>query len=127
MNIFGRINELGNVDVLDHDGCPVCSLPDSLPTVYPVGSSLGASYPHDGIELTLADARRIGIDIEDEPKAIICANTKCFAEFKTHNKKSFDDVEKHGVKKSKPVHFSQMQIYCHLCGFTRWAWHHCRI
>lgn len=32
-------------------------------------------------------------------------------EFKTHNKKSFDDLEKHGVEKSKPEHFFQMQIY----------------
>tara|TARA_R110001583_G_scaffold10423_7_gene48261 strand:- start:4912 stop:5784 length:873 start_codon:yes stop_codon:yes gene_type:complete len=44
------------------------------------------------------------------------------AEFKTHNKKSFDDLEKKKVRSSKPVHFSQMQIYCHLFGFTRWAY-----
>ena len=33
------------------------------------------------------------------------------AEFKTHGKKSFDDLEKHGVEKSKPMHYVQMQIY----------------
>lgn len=33
------------------------------------------------------------------------------AEFKTHSKKSFDDLEKHGVVKSKPVHEVQMQVY----------------
>ena len=33
------------------------------------------------------------------------------AEFKTHNKKSFDALEKDGVKKSKPEHWFQMQVY----------------
>lgn len=33
------------------------------------------------------------------------------AEFKTHSKKSFDDLEKHGVEKSKPMHWAQMQLY----------------
>jgi len=32
-------------------------------------------------------------------------------EIKTHNKKSFDDLEKNGVKKSKPEHYQQMQVY----------------
>jgi hypothetical protein len=35
------------------------------------------------------------------------------AEFKTHNIKSFNDLEKNGVNKSKPAHFVQMQIYMH--------------
>ena len=35
------------------------------------------------------------------------------AEFKTHSKKSFDDMVKHGVEKSKPMHFIQMQVYMH--------------
>lgn len=35
------------------------------------------------------------------------------AEFKTHSKKSFDDLEKNGVEKSKPEHFVQMQLYMH--------------
>lgn len=33
------------------------------------------------------------------------------AEFKTHNKKSFDQLDKDGVKKTKPEHWAQMQIY----------------
>jgi hypothetical protein len=33
------------------------------------------------------------------------------AEFKTHSKKSFDDLERHGVQKSKPMHWAQMQLY----------------
>lgn len=32
-------------------------------------------------------------------------------ECKTHSKKSFDDVQKNGVEKSKPQHFIQMQLY----------------
>ena len=35
------------------------------------------------------------------------------AEFKTHSKKSFDDLEKNGVEKSKPLHFAQCQLYMH--------------
>jgi len=35
------------------------------------------------------------------------------AEFKTHSKKSFDDMVKNGVEKSKPMHFIQMQVYMH--------------
>ena len=34
-------------------------------------------------------------------------------ECKTHSKKSFDDLEKLGVEKSKPQHFVQMQCYMH--------------
>jgi hypothetical protein len=37
--------------------------------------------------------------------------SKHVAEFKTHSKKSFDDLVKHGVEKSKPEHFVQMQVY----------------
>jgi len=36
---------------------------------------------------------------------------KHIAEFKTHSKKSFDDVVKKGVQKSKPIHYAQMQVY----------------
>jgi len=36
---------------------------------------------------------------------------KHVAEFKTHSKKSFDDLEKSGLQKSKPLHYAQMQVY----------------
>ena len=39
--------------------------------------------------------------------------TRHVAEFKTHSKKSFDDLEKNCVEKSKPEHFVQMQLYMH--------------
>jgi len=64
-DFFGRINERGNVDVLDLDGCPIEKLPDSAPVVYPVGSSFGAGHSHDGIELTIEDANKINLWIED--------------------------------------------------------------
>ena len=37
--------------------------------------------------------------------------TRHVAEFKTHSKKSFDDLDKKGVKDSKPMHWAQMQVY----------------
>lgn len=43
--------------------------------------------------------------VPDAPKA------KHVLEIKTHNKKSFEDLEKKGVRESKPAHFTQMQMY----------------
>ncbi|MBF0184724.1 MAG: oxidoreductase [Magnetococcales bacterium] len=40
-------------------------------------------------------------------------------EFKTHNAASFAELRKEGVKKSKPQHYAQMQIYMHLTGMSR--------
>jgi hypothetical protein len=40
-------------------------------------------------------------------------NAKHVLEIKTHSKKSFDDLLKNGVEKSKPMHFVQMQMYMH--------------
>jgi hypothetical protein len=33
------------------------------------------------------------------------------AEFKTHSKKSFDDLVKKGLKESKPIHWTQLNVY----------------
>lgn len=38
---------------------------------------------------------------------------KHILEIKTHSKKSFDDVAKNGVEKSKPMHWFQMMLYMH--------------
>jgi len=43
-------------------------------------------------------------------------------EAKSHNKKSFDDLEKNGVEKSKPKHIAQMQVLMHLADLTRAAY-----
>lgn len=51
--------------------------------------------------------------VPDAPK------TRHIAEFKTHSLKSFNDVEKNGVQKSKPEHFVQMQLYMLGTGIDR--------
>jgi hypothetical protein len=40
-------------------------------------------------------------------------------EIKTHNLKSFNELEKKGVKESKPVHYAQMQAYMRGLGIER--------
>lgn len=45
--------------------------------------------------------------------------TEHLLEMKTHNDKSFKDVVKNGVQKSKPVHYGQMQIYMHYRKLSR--------
>lgn len=55
----------------------------------------------------------IGLGIPEAPK------TEHLLEFKTHAKKSFDDLAAKGVKASKPQHWVQMQVYMHGLGLTR--------
>jgi hypothetical protein len=79
------------------------------------------------------DLRAIGIDIQRTGKAQSRVDFGCHVsgsvdgiaetgvpfgdgmrhvvEFKTHSKKSFDDLENKGVEKSKPMHYAQMQVY----------------
>jgi len=45
--------------------------------------------------------------------------TKHLLECKTHNRKSFEQLQKHGLAASKPEHLAQMQIYMHLLGLER--------
>ncbi len=81
-------------------------------------------------ETVLSDMRRSGIDITKTqlrvdfgchiggsldglinrglPEAL---NVPHILEIKTHNEKSFNDLEKKGVKESKPQHYVQMQLY----------------
>lgn len=40
-------------------------------------------------------------------------------EFKTHSAKSFAELKRDGVRKSKPRHWAQMQVYLHLLRLTR--------
>ncbi|EEF8013771.1 hypothetical protein GWR30_23290 [Salmonella enterica] len=62
--VFGRINESGNVDVLySETGEQVTRL--DVNGVYPVGSEFSTRYDHpDGIVISVEDAKRIGLDIE---------------------------------------------------------------
>tara|TARA_R110000824_G_scaffold82382_2_gene206469 strand:+ start:8412 stop:9536 length:1125 start_codon:yes stop_codon:yes gene_type:complete len=43
----------------------------------------------------------------------------CVLEFKTSNDKSFKQLKKNGVEKSKPEHFAQMQVYMGFSGMRR--------
>ena len=45
--------------------------------------------------------------------------TRHVLEIKTHGKKSFDELDKAGVRKAKWQHFVQMQLYMHGTGCTR--------
>lgn len=62
-NLIGRINENGDVYVLDAATGESITRIDA--NVYPVGSDLSARYEHaDGIVLTRADAERLGVRVE---------------------------------------------------------------
>jgi hypothetical protein len=86
----------------------------------------------------IRDLRAIGIDIRSSQQRVAfgshvsgsldgviqsgvpeAPNKRHVAEFKTHSKKSFDDLIKQGVEKSKPMHFIQMQVYMHGTGIDR--------
>jgi len=77
----------------------------------------------------ISDLRSIGIDVDGSQDHVdfgshvsgsvdgiihhgvpTAENTKHVAEFKTHSKKSFNDLSK-GVQLSKPMHYVQMQVY----------------
>ena len=77
----------------------------------------------------ISDLRSIGIDVDGSQDHVdfgshvsgsvdgiihhgvpAAENTKHVAEFKTHSKKSFNDLSK-GVQLSKPMHYIQMQVY----------------
>lgn len=57
-----------------------------------------------------------GLIAEGLPEA---PKTKHILEIKTHSRKSFDDLTKHGVEKSKPQHWAQMQVYMAGTGVKR--------
>jgi hypothetical protein len=55
----------------------------------------------------------VGLGIPEAPR------TWHALEFKTHNARSFAELRTHGVRKAKPEHWAQMQVYMHLTGLTR--------
>lgn len=60
---FGRIDENGNVMVLDVEDGIAANYLDA--DVYPIGSELSARHEHpEGIVLSVEDAEKIGIVIE---------------------------------------------------------------
>ena len=87
---------------------------------------------HSEEDTIIRDLRNIGIDIRSSQRRVDFGNhvsgsldgviesgvpeapkARHVAEFKTHSKKSFDDMVKNGVEKSKPMHYIQMQVYMH--------------
>lgn len=58
-----------------------------------------------------ADA--VGLGLPEAPK------TWAIVEFKTHSDKSFNELKKNGVEKSKVEHFTQMQMYMGFAELTR--------
>lgn len=93
---------------------------------------------HSEEDTIIKDLRNIGIDIRSSQRRVDFGNhvsgsldgviesgvpeapkARHVAEFKTHSKKSFDDMVKNGVEKSKPMHFIQMQVYMHGTSINR--------
>lgn len=93
---------------------------------------------HSEEDTIIRDLRNIGVDIRSSQKRVDFGNhvsgsldgviekgvpeapkARHVAEFKTHSKKSFDDMVKNGVEKSKPMHFIQMQVYMHGTSINR--------
>ncbi len=93
---------------------------------------------HSEEDTIIKDLRSIGVDIRSSQRRVDFGNhvsgsldgviekgvpeapkARHVAEFKTHSKKSFDDMVKNGVEKSKPMHFIQMQVYMHGTNINR--------
>jgi len=78
--------------------------------------AIGLDVRDNGFEQTKID---FGCHIGGSVDAIIesgvpgAGTKRHIAEFKTHSAKSFADLEKQGVEKSKPQHWIQMQLYMH--------------
>lgn len=76
-------------------------------------------WPHDPATgdqyLVQFENKHIGGHTDGQGKGLpdLPTDVLFVGEFKTHNDKSFKHVKKHGVKKSKPVHYTQMQLYAH--------------
>jgi CRISPR/Cas system-associated exonuclease Cas4 (RecB family) len=79
---------------------------------------------HRSEAFMIDDLAKAGFIVEDSQAEIIgvgghwkghvdgiITSKNMLAEFKTHNDKSFKDVKKLKVKKSKPTHYSQVQAY----------------
>jgi len=81
---------------------------------------------HDAEEFMIEDLKKVGYFVKDRQVSIVGSagywkghidgtvyhkGEKILIEFKTHNDKSFKDVVKKRVIKSKPVHYAQVQSY----------------
>ena len=85
---------------------------------------------HNEEDIIIRDLRAVGLTVYDTQRRVLFGGhvsgsidgvaknfdpdkpqREYLLEFKTHNKKSFDHLDKHGVQKSKPMHYTQMQCY----------------
>ena len=76
--------------------------------------AIGIDVRHTGDDQKIIDfGSHIGGSMDGiiESGVIGASKTRHVLEIKTHNKKSFDDVDKRGVRDSKPIHWAQMQLY----------------
>lgn len=65
--LFGQLDDNGNVSVLYAEGGDrVTTIETDTPHVYPIGSGRSTNYEHsEGIVLAFADAKKLGIEIEE--------------------------------------------------------------
>lgn len=94
----GQLEEETIIDDLESIGCVI----DDSQMRVEFGWHIGGSV--DGI---------INNGLPESP------NKRHVLEIKTHSLKSFSDLQKNGVEKSKPMHFVQMQLYMHGTGVDR--------
>ena len=75
----------------------------------------------DGSQFEFTDPTgHLIVKLDGVVKGVPLSTEKAHAlEVKTHNQTSFNSVMKHGVEKSKPMHYLQMQVGMWLGGFTR--------
>ena len=65
--IFGRIDDNGNVALFYKEGGAVTIFESEMPMAWPVDSDVSAYYEHpNGIVLEKQDAKKLGIEIEGE-------------------------------------------------------------
>ncbi|MDC9592761.1 hypothetical protein [Xenorhabdus sp. IM139775] len=65
-DIFGRVNQNGNVDILYTETGESITRIDFIDNLYPVNSNLSTHWEHpNGIELSIEGALRVGIEIEN--------------------------------------------------------------
>lgn len=100
----GHLAEVRFVHELAEIGCEV----------YAVDPETGSQFEYteiDGHFVCKLDAVACGL-----PEA---AKAWHAAEFKTHSAKSFSDLKRHGLRKSKPQHYAQLVVGMHLSGLPR--------
>jgi len=92
---------------------------------------------HREEDVFISELRKLGVDVVGEQYEVTACNGKFkghidgvglnipnqtkphLLEFKTMNTSNFKDLQKKGVKASKPQYYAQMQVYMYLCKLDR--------